>query len=162
VRTSACTQSTLTPWSAARLRPLSSPAAEKSTAVTCQPCKASQTALRPAPAARSSARPGARYVSSAITNLFGSAGHASAPLAIRRSQAWLSTFLSAAMPSGAGQAVAGQGRSASGWLGFHGDGAARALGGADAAARAHALGPEARKGLRVLALVEGGDRQQLR
>ena len=49
-------------------RPLSSPTREKSTAVTRQPRSASQTVLRPSPAARSIARPGGRSASSAATN----------------------------------------------------------------------------------------------
>ena len=48
-------------------------AAEKTTAVTCQPRSASQIALRPSPAPRSSARPGASPPSSLTTKMFGSA-----------------------------------------------------------------------------------------
>ena len=53
------------------------PGGGKSTAVTCQPREASHTALRPSPAATSSARPGARSCSSATANRFGSAVHTS-------------------------------------------------------------------------------------
>ena len=52
-------------------RPLSSATWEKSTAVTSHPRAASQIALRPSPAARSTARPGGRSASSASTNWFG-------------------------------------------------------------------------------------------
>jgi hypothetical protein len=44
---------------------------EKSTAVTRQPCPASQTAFRPAPHARSSAVPGRRSATSATRNRLG-------------------------------------------------------------------------------------------
>ena len=73
--TSATTQSTSTPRCAARRRPLSMPAAEKSTATTDHPCSANHTALRPSPAARSSARPGCMASNSATTNWFAVADH---------------------------------------------------------------------------------------
>ena len=70
----------------ARRRPLSRPTAEKSVAVTVQPRCASQIALRPSPAARSSARPGDRSAHTSATNRLGSADQTSSDAAYRSSQ----------------------------------------------------------------------------
>jgi hypothetical protein len=91
---SATTQSTWpsrTPWAALSLRPLSRPTLEKSTAVTDQPRSASQTELRPSPAARSSARPGGNPPSCSATNWFGCIDHSNSALEYRSSHCRLST-----------------------------------------------------------------------
>ncbi len=72
---SATTQSRSRPRSAAARDPAASAAAEKSTAVMRHPCDASQSALRPSPAPRSTPVPGGRSESSATTNRFGSRDH---------------------------------------------------------------------------------------
>ena len=75
--TSATTQSTSTPASAASRRPLAIPASAKSTATTSQPWRASQMALRPSPHATSSARPGSSPPTSGGRKRFGSADQTS-------------------------------------------------------------------------------------
>ena len=71
--TSATTQSTSTPRLAASSVALASATSEKSTPVTCQPRSASQTAFRPSPQAKSSARPGASPATSSAKRRFGAA-----------------------------------------------------------------------------------------
>src|SRR5271165_4428235 len=103
---SATTQSTWlssTPRSVLSLRPFSSPTREKSTAVTDQPRSASQTELRPSPAARSSARPGGRSASSAATNLFGYIDHSNPAPEYRSSHCCLSTRPLSPMTGAAGK-----------------------------------------------------------
>ena len=102
--------------SPARVRPLSSATCEKSTAVTSQPRLASQIALRPSPAARSSARPGGRSAHSASTNWFGPTDQTRSLAAYRSSQAFASTpVIEANRPSRwrAGASVHRRGRDAS-------------------------------------------------
>ena len=73
VVTSARIHTTLTWCCWARWWALSRPTREKSTPVTSHPWAASQTASRPSPQARSSARPGAKPFTSATRKRLGSA-----------------------------------------------------------------------------------------
>src|SRR5215471_4795785 len=78
------------PAACAAWRPFARATLEKSTAVTCHPRPASQSALRPSPHARSSARPGGRSASSASTQRFGAAVQTRSAAAYRASHSALS------------------------------------------------------------------------
>src|ERR1700730_4838388 len=68
---------TETPLSDARLRRISMAAGEPSTAVTLQPCFASQSALRPDPQARSRALPGDNFPADSTKSGVGAASKSS-------------------------------------------------------------------------------------